>query len=362
VSHDSIERQPSTAPEGSLKPVIDAIPASIYENPTWKGMTYFLRDSAIYASLTALLVFVTNPFLVLTIEVVMVLAVTGLFVVAHDCAHGALFNSRRKNVAIGKIAMLPSWHVFEAWVLGHNRIHHAFTVRQGYDFVWHPVTPEEYDAKSRGGKVLHRVEWSWMGTGLYYLKEVWWHKMIAFKPPARWVKQIRNDRILVGAFVIVMGVGFGLLGYSRTHSFYGALWLVTRAEVLPFLGFNVMIGSVVHVHHVQTDIRWWKRGEWTKFRGQMEGTTVLRVPKGLNFFFHWIMIHTPHHVDMRIPMYNLEKAAKAIEKAFPDVVHDEKWRFGDFRRATKSCKLYDFERGHWMTYAGARESLAVAKS
>jgi omega-6 fatty acid desaturase (delta-12 desaturase) len=90
----------------------------------------------------------------------------------------------------------------------------------------------------------------------------------------------------------------------------------------------------------------------------MEGTTVLRVPKGLNFFFHWIMIHTPHHVDMRIPMYNLEKAAKAIEKAFPDVVHDEPWRFGDFRRATKACKLYDFEEGHWMTYEAARDSLA----
>jgi omega-6 fatty acid desaturase (delta-12 desaturase) len=196
-----------------------------------------------------------------------------------------------------------------------------------------------------------------MGAGLYYLKEVWWHKMIAFKPPARWVSAIRRDRALVGVFVLLMAIGFASLGYARTHSVWGAMWLVVRAEIIPFLGFSVMIGSVVHVHHVQTDIRWWSRAEWTKFRGQMEGTTVLRVPKGLNFFFHWIMIHTPHHVDMRIPMYNLEKAAKAIEKAFPDVVHDAPWRFGDFRRATRACKLYDFDAGHWMTYAVARQSL-----
>ena len=75
----------------------------------------------------------------------------------------------------------------------------------------------------------------------------------------------------------------------------------------------------------------------------MESTTVNRVPKGFNFFFHWIMIHTPHHVDMRIPMYNLEKAAKAIEKAYPEVVHDTPWRFKDFRHSTRTCKLYDFE-------------------
>ena len=344
--------------EGSLKPVIDVIPDEAYRNPTWRGLGYFARDLAFYLGMAALLVFVTNPLLVLPIEVVMVLAVTGLFVVAHDCAHGALFNSKRKNTVIGKLGMLPSWHVYEAWVLGHNRIHHAFTVRQGYDFVWHPVTPEEYAAKSHVARMLHRVEWCWMGTGLYYFLEVWWHKMIAFKPPQRWVKSIRNDRMFTVAFIVSLAVGLGLLGGARTHSVMGGLWLVGRVEIIPFVGFCVMIGSVVHVHHVQTDIRWWKRSEWTKFKGQMEGTTVLRVPRGLNFFFHWIMIHTPHHVDMRIPMYHLEMAARAIEQAFPGVVHDAPWRFGDFRRSTKACKLYDFEQGHWMDYAQGRQFLA----
>lgn len=358
MTNDSLEDKSHSERGGSLKPVIDAIPPEIYENPTWKGLSYFFRDLSVYVVMAVLLVFVTNPLLVAPVELVMILAVTGLFVVGHDSAHGALFNSKKMNATIGKIAMLPSWHVFEAWVLGHNRIHHAFTVRQGYDFVWHPVTAQEYAAKSRAGRLLHRIEWSWMGTGLYYLKEVWWHKMIAFKPPARWVSSIRRDRALVGVFVLLMAIGFASLGFARTHSAWGALWLVARVEIIPFLGFSVMIGSVVHVHHVQTDIRWWSRAEWTKFRGQMEGTTVLRVPKGLNFFFHWIMIHTPHHVDMRIPMYNLEKAAKAIEKAFPDVVHDAPWRFGDFRRATRACKLYDFDAGRWMTYSVARQSLS----
>ena len=71
------------------------------------------------------------------------------------------------------------------------------------------------------------------------------------------------------------------------------------------------------------------------------------------------MVHIPHHVDMRIPMYNLEMAAAAIEEAFPDTVHDEPLRFRDFIANTRQCKLYDFDEGTWLTYADAAERLAA---
>ena len=249
--------------------------------------------------------------------------------------------------------MLPGWHVFEGWVLGHNRIHHAFTVREGYDFVWHPYTPEQYRAMRPWQRARHRLEWSWLGAGFYYMREVWWHKMVVGKPPARWVKTIRRDRWLVLVFVAAATAALTWLGWHRTGSATGTAWLVTRVLVLPYIGFSYLIGSLVHVHHVNPGIRWWKREEWTKFKGQMDGTTILRARWGLNFFFHWIMVHIPHHVDMRIPMYNLELAAGAIKTAYPDVVHDEPLRFADFVRNTRQCKLYDFDRGAWLTYEDA---------
>jgi acyl-lipid omega-6 desaturase (Delta-12 desaturase) len=360
VSEGTLEREEREERAGSLKPVIDVIPDAAYENPTWRGVSYFARDLFIYVATIAALVYVSNPLADAALDVVAILAVTALFVVAHDCAHGALFESKRTNSLVGRVAMLPSWHVFEAWVLGHNRIHHAFTVRQGYDFVWHPLTAQEYAHLSRAAKVLHRVEWSWMGAGLYYLKEVWWHKMIAFRPPARWKRAVRRDRFVTGGFALAMAVGLVLVSEARSQSLGDAAWLVVRGEIVPFLGFTAMIGSVVHVHHVAPDIRWWKRNEWNKFRGQMEGTTILRVPKGVNFFLHWIMVHSPHHVDMRIPMYHLEMAARAIQQRYPDVVHDAPLRLRDFRRNTKVCKLYDFDEGRWLTYAQARELVAAA--
>lgn len=342
------------AREGSLKPVIDVIPAAAYENPTWKGMAYFGRDVAMYVGAVVALVCISNVLVVAALEVLMALVLTALFVVGHDAAHGALFKSKRVNSIVGHLAMLPSLHVYEGWVLGHNRVHHPYTVRQGYDFVWHPYTVEDYQQMGRLRRIRHRFEWSWFGAGAYYLREVWLTKMVTGPFPARWVKAINRDRIVVAAWAASFAVALVAIAWLQGDGILGMVWMVTRVEVLPFLAFCVMIGSVIHVHHVQPTIRWWKRGEWTKFRGQMEGTTVLRVPKWLDFFFHWIMVHTPHHVDLRIPMYNLEMAAAAIERHFPNVVDDRKLRFRDFRANTKACKLYDFEAGTWLPYAAAK--------
>ncbi|MBI2704747.1 MAG: fatty acid desaturase [Actinobacteria bacterium] len=344
---------------GSLKPVLDIIPKKAYDNPTWRGLTYFFRDLGIYIMAAIGLIAFTNPVIVVPLELLAALAVSALFVVAHDAAHGALFKSKRLNSFVGHVAMLPSWHVYEGWVLGHNRIHHAYTVRQGFDFVWHPYTAEDYAGMSWHKKLRHRVEWSWFGAGLYYIREVWWNKMVVGKPPARWQRAIRHDRFIVLAFVLAATTLLAALGWAQTGSVVGVVWLVTRVLVLPFLGFSFIIGSFVHVHHIQPDIRWWKRREWTKFKGQMEGTTILRAPWGSNFFFHWIMVHIPHHVDMRIPMYRLELAAEAIKAAYPETVHDEPLRFRRYIRNTRRCKLYDFDSGVWMTYRQAAARLAA---
>jgi acyl-lipid omega-6 desaturase (Delta-12 desaturase) len=348
----------SEAPaNGSLKPVIDLIPAAAYENPTWKGLAYFARDLSVYGLVVWGLIVTTNPFGILALEVLAALAVTALFVVAHDSAHGALFSSKRLNSIVGHIAMLPSWHVYEAWILGHNRVHHAYTVRQGYDFVWQPNTAEEYAALGPLGKLRHRFEWSWAGAGAYYIHEVWLTKMMVFDPPSRWKRAIRRDRAFVYGFLATATTALAFLGWSRTGTILGTVWLVVRVLVIPFLAFSFLIGSVVHVHHVQPDIRWWKRREWTKFKAQMEGTTILRTPPGMNFFLHWIMIHVPHHVDMRIPMYNLEMAADAIKAGYPQTVHDEAMSFRDFIANTRQCKLYNYDEGTWLTYAEAERRL-----
>jgi len=336
--------------------VLAAIPADAYDNPTWKGLAYFGRDLVVYGACVLALIHWSNPLIVVPLWLLATLAVSSLFVVGHDAAHQALFHHRWLNDLVGRIAMLPSWHVYNAWIVGHNRVHHGFTVREGFDFVWHPYTAEQYAAMSKVAKARHRVEWSFLGAGAYYGREVWWNKMIMWRAPHRIARTVNRDRALVGAFVLAATAGLTSYALAGGSSIAGAAWLVARVLVVPFLGFLFAIGSIVHVHHIDPEIKWLRRDEWTKFAAQMQGTTVLRAGKGMNFFLHWIMVHVPHHVDMRIPMYNLEKAAAAIEKAFPDTVADRPAHFRDFIANSRKCKLYDFDAHRWLTYSEAAKA------
>jgi omega-6 fatty acid desaturase (delta-12 desaturase) len=336
----------------SLLPVLRVIPARCYERSTAKGLAYVTRAVVVYLATLTLLTLTNTWWLVLPLWVLAGFAVAGLFVLGHDAAHGALFDSKRLNRHVARVLMLPSLHVLEAWVLGHNRIHHGHTLRQGMDFVWHPVTVDEYRAFSRWKRLRHRAEWSWLGSGLYYGREVWWNKMMTFTPPERYRKAIRHDTRFVYLFAALATLAAATAGWFA-GGLLGSVWLVVKLFVVPFLLFIWIIGFTVHVHHIAPDLRWWPRRTWTSFAGQVEGTTVLAVPRYCNFFFHNIFVHVPHHVDTRIPFYALNEAAAAIKAEFPDSVHYGKLSLRNYVATTRACKLYDFNEQHWLTYAAA---------
>ncbi len=336
----------------TLSSVIEVIPESCYENPTWKGLLYVARDLGIYATTLTALFWADEWWLVLPLWVLAALAVTGLFILAHDAAHGALFKSRGLCYGVGQLLMLPALHVYEAWVLGHNRIHHGHTVREGVDFVWHPLTRDQYDSLSPLRKLRHRIEWSWMGAGLYYLREVWWEKMIRFTPPEKLARAINRDWWIVVIFFGTATAGLGMAGYLHYGTLAGGVWMWTKLLLTPWLLFNYAIGITVHLHHIAEDIPWQPRHQWTKFKGQVEGTTLYKAPRGLDLFCHHIFLHVPHHVDMRIPFYGLPAAGEAIKNRFGDVVRERKLRLSSYLRTVRRCKLYDFERKIWSTYRG----------
>lgn len=341
-----------------LRDVILNIPKSCYDNPTWKGLSYVFRDLLMYATIVALLLSTDNFLFLIPLWLVSGLIVSALFVIGHDAGHRALFKKKWMCDAVGRITMLPSLHIYSAWLLGHNRIHHGFTVHQERDFVWHPYSPAEYEKFSTAKKLLHRLEWSFLGAGIYYLIEVWWKKMIALAAPKNWARDINKDRgflaagiglgitaFFLFAFFFKGMTGFSLLGYT--------VWLTLKVMVIPWFLFNYSIGAIVYLHHINPDLKWHEHKAWSKFKAQMEGTMIFRVsPKLMNIFLHHIMIHVPHHVDARIPFYNLEKAAEHLHRNYPNVVKDVPLRIRDYWRTTRLCKLYDFETEQWLDYKG----------
>ena len=310
-------------------------------------------DVLLYVSVVGLAVRSRSVLGGLVLSLLVGVTISALFVLGHDAAHDALLPSRHLNRLVALVFMLPSLHVRDGWVFGHNRVHHGFTVRRGVDFVWHPVTPEEYRAMSRREQFVHRLDWSWAGAGLYYLRNVWWSKMISFTPANRAAPGIRRDRRIVVGFLMMGTAGTVLLGWRQDPTLLSALWMWARVMIIPFLVFTWVIGATVHIHHVQPDLKWYDGNDWTRSKAQLVGTTVMRAPWLIDVALHHIFIHVPHHVDARIPCYRLSQAADAIDTAFPGVIQQRSFHLRDYFRATRDCKLFDFSSSRWLRIAEA---------
>ena len=344
---------PTTPRTDSLNAVRDIIPARCYQRSARRATWALLQATLLWLLPVAALAFTDTWYFVVPLWLLAGLAVSGLFVLGHDASHGALVSSRRANRLIAQVCMAPSAHVEAAWDLGHNRIHHGYTTREGFDFVWHPLTAEQYAELGTFRRLQHRFEWSFLGSGAYFMRTVWWQKMWRYNAPGKRRSAIIRDKsTLTAAMVLVVGgaVTFGAL----TGGWVDAVWMPVKLFVVPFLLFLHIIGWTVYVHHVAPDIRWWPRKEWSQFKGQMESTTILRVNRVVNvLWFHNIFVHVPHHVDARIPFHQLPAAAQAIAEHYPDTVREGRLSLRDYVRTTKACKLYDFDGGRWLPYPAA---------
>jgi omega-6 fatty acid desaturase (delta-12 desaturase) len=148
----------------SLNDVRDIIPEPCYQRSAGRAAVALVQAWVLYLVPVVGLALTNTWWAVLGLWLLAGLAVSGLFVLGHDASHMALLESRKANRLVAQLCMVPSFHVEAAWDLGHNRIHHGYTTRQGFDFVWHPSTLEEYQAMGRFARARHRFEWSRFGS------------------------------------------------------------------------------------------------------------------------------------------------------------------------------------------------------
>lgn len=348
-----LERKPEKVQnQNTLSSVKSILPPELFQRSTAKGLLYFFQDLVLFVGVITLLWNVQSWYWIALLWWASGIVISGLFIIGHDAAHGSLFKSEKLNWWVGQIAMLPSLHAFNQWAYGHNRIHHGHTIKWQGDFVWHPTTPAEYRKKSIFGKLLHKFYWSILGTGFYYMIEVWLKGMILYTAP---IAKANRDKLIIISFALGSIAAVAYFGGQTDAGFSAsqAAWMVTKILLVPFIIWNYAIGFTVYIHHIGEDIAWKESKEWTPFHGQMVGTVNFHINPIMNLVMHNIYIHLPHHVHMKIPFYHLPKALEEIKKHYGEFVV-ENWNiFAYYMKASKKCKLFDPEKGEWLTYKEA---------
>lgn len=336
----------------SVKEVRRKIPAVILDRSTIKGLFLVTFATMLWGLSFAGIMLCENLGLKFLLGCTNAGFTAMLFIIGHDACHGALTPSARLNRIIGRIAFLPALHPYSAWDLGHNKLHHCFTNLRTKDYVWAPLSPEEFRLLSPQQQLIQRVFRSPLGVGLYYLTEIWWKHMIA-------PRQEDRRRLKMGVFhadlalVAVFSAVLLVLAIELATSPPIALANIITGIVVPQALWNWLVGFVVFLHHTHPKVRWYDRpDEWDFFAGQIEGTVHVQFPWPFGPLLHHIMEHTAHHVDPRIPLYNLPPAQRVLEQAYPGSVVNSKFTWSDFFRILKTCQLYDYRSHRWLTFAG----------
>jgi omega-6 fatty acid desaturase (delta-12 desaturase) len=281
--------------------------------------------------LTVLLVIPAAGFLVRT------------FVVFHDCTHGSLFPSRRANHRVGVILGFFVLAPFRQWQHEHS-VHHATSGdldRRGIGDVT-TLTVAEYSSMQwyqRLGYRLFRNPLVMFGLGPIFAMIIGPRLPLSSYRPRQ-----RNSVLLTDVTLIVT---IGLLCWALGWQDFVVVWAPSA----------LLAGSagvwLFYVQHQFEDAYWQRGEEWGYAEAALQGSTYLKLPKLLGFFSANIGLHHVHHLNARVPNYNLQRAHDS-HPIFADVPTISMW---DGIRAIR-FKLWDEQSSKMLTFAQARRAVA----
>jgi omega-6 fatty acid desaturase (delta-12 desaturase) len=261
------------------------------------------------------------------------------FILFHDCTHGSLLRSKRANAWLGTVLGLFVYAPFLRWRHDHA-IHHATSGdldRRGGGDV-RTLTVSEYQElpwRSRLGYRLFRNPVVMFGIGPIAALLVG-PRLVAKDARPRMRRSVIGTNIALAVFV-------GLL-----------CWLVGWEDFLLVQAPTVMLAGsagiwLFYVQHQFEDAYWEGSGDWSYADAALRGSSYLKLPKVLQFFSGNIGLHHVHHLNARIPNYNLQRAhdENEIFHGVPTL------SFMDGMRAVR-LKLYDEHTGRMVSFAEAR--------
>lgn len=270
-----------------------------------------------------------------------------LFVVGHDACHQSLTTSSGLNRCLGVICFLPSLHNYSLWDLGHNKTHHRHNNVAGVDYVWEPMTPDEFRMAGARARLLYRFWRSPLGIPFYYCFDIWFPKMFLVRKAVtgHHAKKYWVDGIAVYLFFALQSIAAVTIGTAFGHSAVIA-WLM--AVFLPFAVWNILMSSVIYLHHTHPEVPWYASvEEWREQNGKLTGTVHVRFPWLVSKLMLEIMEHNAHHYAPGVPLYNLSHMQSALEG---EKIVRWDWSFREFFRVARNCKLYDYSRNCWVGF------------
>ena len=224
-----------------------------------------------------------------------------LFLIQHDCGHGAFFKDQSTNEWVGRVLGVITLTPFDYWRRSHA-VHHAGTGNLDARGVGDidTLTVAEFRSRSKAQQLAYRIyrhPLVLFGLGPAYLF------LLRHRLPIGMMNRWRSWVSAMGTNVSIAAVA-GLL-----------IWLIgIKLFLLVHIPIILVAASIgvwfFYVQHQFENTLWDEKDDWTFHDAALYGSSHYHLPAILRWFSANIGIHHVHHLASRIPFYRMPEVLR----------------------------------------------------
>ena len=265
------------------------------------------------------------------------------FIIFHDCGHGSFFKSKRANSIVGCITGMLTFTPYRQWSWEHAR-HHA-TIgdldRRGIGDIW-TLTVEEYVSGSRRLQLSYRFIRN--PIILFVFGPLVLFIILQRFTGSQSKGSVRRSVYIMNATLVVWCVGMSMI-----FGFFP--WLVIQ---LTMMSIASLFGLwLIYVQHQFEDTYWATNEDWDYTTAAMAGSSYYNLPRILQWFSGNIGYHHIHHLNPKIPNYNLERC----HHSHPFFQDAPELRFFSSLKSIQ-LRLWDEVNGRMISFRELKKQLA----
>lgn len=288
-----------------------------------------------------------SPWLALALGALNGVFLVRVFIIQHDCGHGAFLSNRKAQDWLGRTLGVLTLTPYHVWRRAHafHHSHHGDLDARGIGDIT-TLTLDEYQGRSGLGRWAYRV---YRHPVMLFVIGPSYMFFLQHRLPVGFMKAGRDF------WISAMGTNLAILALWTAVYLLGG-WQAVVLVLVPSVMVAASLGVwLFYVQHQFEDMHWSRNDDWQMHDAALSGSSHYVLPQPLQWLSGNIGIHHVHHLYSRIPFYRL-----------PEVIRDHT-ALAEAQRltiaqsiATVRLHLWDEQQEKLISFTQAHRQLAAA--